>query len=196
MVTQCLGRQDPEHVAGIHLNMVFGFPGPDDGEPTAQEHAALASIEEYNRWDSGYSKQQSSRPQTLGYALADSPAGQCGWILEKFWSWSDTAGDPVARLGADRILDNVMTYWLTNSATSSARMYWESFNNPQIGPVPVPVGASIFPKEIFRTSRRWASHLYQDIRWWGEPEAGGHFAAFEQPLTFTDEVRGFFRTVR
>jgi pimeloyl-ACP methyl ester carboxylesterase len=196
MVTQCLGRQDPEHVAGIHINMAFGFPGADDGEPTEAEKAALESIEAYNRWDSGYSKTQSTRPQTIGYALADSPAGQCAWILEKFWSWSDTAGDPVGALGADRILDNVMTYWVTDSAASSARMYWESFNNPPLGPVPVPVGVSVFPKEIFRTSRRWASALYPDIRWWGEPEAGGHFAAFEQPAVFVDEVRSFFRTVR
>jgi pimeloyl-ACP methyl ester carboxylesterase len=196
MVTQCIGRQDAEHVAGIHINMVFGFPGPDDGEQTDQERESLASVEEYNRWDSGYSKQQSSRPQTIGYPLADSPAGQLAWILEKFWSWSDTGGDPVGALGADRILDNVMTYWVTNSAASSARMYWESFNNPQIGVVPVPVGASIFPKEIFRTSRRWASQLYPDIRWWNELEVGGHFAAFEQPEIFVDEVRGFFRTVR
>jgi pimeloyl-ACP methyl ester carboxylesterase len=196
MVTQCLGRQDPQHVAGIHINMAFGFPGADDGEPTEAERAALESIEAYNRWDSGYSKTQSTRPQTVGYALADSPAGQCAWILEKFWSWSDTAGDPVGALGADRILDNVMTYWVTDSAASSARMYWESFNNPPLGPVPVPVGVSVFPKEIFRTSRRWAAALYPDIRWWGEPEVGGHFAAFEQPAVFVDEVRGFFRTVR
>jgi pimeloyl-ACP methyl ester carboxylesterase len=196
MVTQCIGRQDPEHVAGIHINMVFGFPGPDDGEQTEKEKAALASVEDYNRWDSGYSKQQSSRPQTIGYPLVDSPAGQCAWILEKFWSWTDTDGDPVKALGADRILDNVMLYWLTASAASSARMYWESFNNPDIGVVPVPVGASIFPKEIFRTSRRWASQLYPDIRYWNEPEVGGHFAAFEQPEIFVDDVRAFFRTVR
>jgi pimeloyl-ACP methyl ester carboxylesterase len=196
MVTQCIGRQDADHVAGIHINMVFGFPGPDDGEQTEKEKAALASVEDYNRWDSGYSKQQSSRPQTIGYPLVDSPAGQCAWILEKFWSWTDTDGDPVKALGADRILDNVMTYWLTASAASSARMYWESFNNPDIGVVPVPVGASIFPKEIFRTSRRWASQLYPDIRYWNEPEVGGHFAAFEQPEIFVDDVRAFFRTVR
>jgi pimeloyl-ACP methyl ester carboxylesterase len=196
MVTQCQGRQDPQHVAGIHINMAFGFPGADDGEPTEAERAALESIEAYNRWDSGYSKTQSTRPQTVGYALADSPAGQCAWILEKFWSWSDTAGDPVGARGAARILDNVMTYWVTDSAASSARMYWESFNNPPLGPVPVPVGVSVFPKEIFRTSRRWAAALYPDIRWWGEPEVGGHFAAFEQPAVFVDEVRGFFRTVR
>ncbi|HMC38630.1 MAG TPA: epoxide hydrolase, partial [Acidimicrobiales bacterium] len=196
MVTTCIGQQDPEHVAGIHLNMILGFPGPDDGEPTALEQSALAGVQNYMQWDSGYSKQQSTRPQTLGYGLVDSPAGQCAWILEKFWSWSDTGGDPVGALGADRILDNVMLYWLPATGASSARMYWESFNNPPLGPVSVPMGGSVFPKEIFRCSRRWAERQFSDIRHWGEPSIGGHFAAFEQPGIFVDEVRSFFRTVR
>ena len=196
MVTTSIGVQDPEHVAGIHLNMIIGFPGPDDGEPTEMEQAALAGVQSYMAVDSGYSKQQSTRPQTLGYALVDSPAGQCAWILEKFWSWSDTDGDPVGALGADRILDNVMLYWLPATGASSARMYWESFNNPVLDPVTVPMGGSVFPKEIFRCSKRWASHQFQDIRYWNEPAVGGHFAAFEQPALYVDEVRGFFRTVR
>ena len=196
MVTTSIGIQDPEHVAGIHLNMVIGFPSPDDGEPTELEQAALAGVNDYLANDSGYSKQQSTRPQTLGYALVDSPAGQCAWIVEKFWSWSDTGGDPVGALGADRILDNVMLYWLPGTGASSARMYWESFSNPPLDPVTVPMGASIFPKEIFRSSRRWASRQFQDIRYWGEPDVGGHFAAFEQPELFVDEIRACFRTVR
>jgi pimeloyl-ACP methyl ester carboxylesterase len=196
MVTTSIGQQDPDHLVGIHLNMVIGFPGSDDGEMTEQEQAAMASVTAYMNTDSGYSKQQSTRPQTLGYGLADSPGGQCAWILEKFWSWSDTAGDPVGVLGADRILDNVMLYWLPDTGASSARMYWESFSNPPLGPVSVPTGASVFPKEIFRASRRWAARQYSDIRYWGEPKVGGHFAAFEQPALFVDEVRNFFRTVR
>ena len=196
MVTTSLAQQAPDRVAGIHLNMILGFPGPDDGEPTGQEQSALAALNAYMAYDSGYSKQQSTRPQTLGYALVDSPVGQCAWILEKFWSWSDTAGDPVGALGADRILDNVMLYWLNAAGASSARLYWESFNNPPRGPVPVPMGGSVFPKEIFRTSRRWAQRQFPDIRHWGEPAVGGHFAAFEQPAIFVDEVRRFFRTVR
>jgi pimeloyl-ACP methyl ester carboxylesterase len=196
MVTTSMAEQDPDHVAGIHINMVIGFPGPDDGEMTEAEQAALAGSQAYMDHDSGYSKQQSTRPQTLGYGLVDSPAGQCAWILEKFWSWSDTGGDPVGMLGADRILDNVMLYWLTATGASSARMYWESFNNISFAPVGVPMGASIFPKEIFRASRRWAAHRFSDIRYWGEPKVGGHFAAFEQPEIFVDEVRSFFRTVR
>jgi pimeloyl-ACP methyl ester carboxylesterase len=196
MVTTAMGLQDPGHVAGIHLNMIIGFPGPDDGEPTETEQAALAGVQSYMAVDSGYSKQQSTRPQTLGYALVDSPAGQCAWILEKFWSWSDTVGDPVGALGADRILDNVMLYWLPAAGASSARMYWESFNDPVLDPITVPMGGSVFPKEIFRCSRRWAARQFQDIRYWNEPAVGGHFAAFEQPALFVDEVRSFFRTVR
>jgi hypothetical protein len=176
--------------------MIIGFPGPDDGDLTELEQSAMAGVQEYGRWDSGYSKQQSTRPQTLGYGLVDSPAGQCAWILEKFWSWSDTDGDPVKALGADRILDNVMLYWLPATAASSARMYWESFRSPPLDQVAVPMGGSVFPKEIFRCSRRWAERQYQDVRYWGEPEVGGHFAAFEQPRIFVDEVRACFRTMR
>ena len=196
MVTTSIGQQDTEHCAGIHINMIIGFPGADDGEMTELEQSAMAGVQDYMQWDSGYSKQQSTRPQTLGYALVDSPAGQCAWILEKFWSWSDTDGDPVGALGADRILDNVMLYWLPATGASSGRMYWESFNNPPLGPVEIPMGGSVFPKEIFRCSRRWAAHQFSDIRYWGEPAVGGHFAAFEQPAIFVDEVRNFFRTVR
>jgi pimeloyl-ACP methyl ester carboxylesterase len=196
MVTTCLGAQDPEHVAGIHINMIIGFPGPDDGEPTEAEVAALAGVNDYMNHDSGYSKEQSTRPQTIGYGLVDSPAGQCAWILEKFWSWTDTDGDPVGVLGADRILDNIMMYWLPGTGASSARMYWESFNNPPLGPVSVPMGGSVFPKEIFRASQRWASHRFSDIRFWGQHDRGGHFAAFEQPELLVDDIRAFFRTVR
>jgi pimeloyl-ACP methyl ester carboxylesterase len=196
MVTTSLGHQDPSHVAGIHLNMVIGFPSADDGDMTEAEQAAMASINHYMDQDSGYSKQQSTRPQTLGYGLVDSPAGQCAWILEKFWSWTDTAGDPVGALGADRILDNVMVYWSNAAGASSARMYWESFSRPPLDPVAVPMGASVFPKEIFRPSKRWAARQYQDIRFWNELARGGHFAAFEQPALFVEDVRAFFRALR
>jgi pimeloyl-ACP methyl ester carboxylesterase len=196
-VTTALGLSDPAHVAGIHLNMVTSQPSAEDlADLTESERAALESLKHYRDWDSGYSKQQSTRPQTLGYALVDSPAGQCGWILEKFWSWSDTEGDPVAALGADRILDNVMLYWLSGTAASSGRLYWESFRRGRTGVVEVPTGASIFPKEIFRASRRWAERQYADIRQWHELPVGGHFAAFEQPALFVEEVRSFFRLVR
>jgi hypothetical protein len=163
---------------------------------TEEEQAAMASVDHYMKQDSGYSQQQSTRPQTLGYGLVDSPVGQCAWIVEKFWSWTDTSGDPVGAIGADRILDNVMLYWLPGTGASSARMYWESFSSPPFGPVSVPMGASIYPKEIFRPSKRWAAHQFSDIRHWQNMPRGGHFAAMEQPQPFVEELRNFFRPLR
>jgi pimeloyl-ACP methyl ester carboxylesterase len=196
-VSTALGQADPEHVVGIHLNMVLAQPAPEDLENlTESEKSSIASLEHYRRSDSGYATEQSTRPQTLGYALVDSPAGQCAWILEKFWSWTDTGGDPVGVLGADRILDNVMLYWLPATGASSGRIYWESFRSGRREPVSVPAAASIFPKEIFRPSRRWAERAFSDLRYWNELSVGGHFAAFEQPELFVEEVRAAFRTMR
>jgi len=195
-VTTRLGHQHPDPLVGIHLNMPSGRPPKGQTEFTPAEQKALESGQHYQRWEAGYSTQQSTRPQTLGYGLTDSPAAQCAWILEKFWSWSDCDGDPVTFFGADRLLDNITLYWLTGTATSSARLYWESFRTFRTGDVTVPVGASMFPKEIVQVPRHWAELAYPDLRYWNEPERGGHFAAFEQPAIFVDEVRNFFRLVR
>ena len=196
-VTAAIGLRHADHVAGIHLNMVVARPDPATmNDLTEQEESALAGLKYYRDWDSGYSKEQSTRPQTVGYGLVDSPAGLCAWIIEKFWAWTDCDGDPANVLSRDEMLDNVMLYWLTAAGASSARLYWESFARPQTGPVQVPVGCSIFPREIFRASRRWAQKQFPDLRYWNEPAKGGHFAAFEQPALFVDEVRAAFRTFR
>jgi pimeloyl-ACP methyl ester carboxylesterase len=195
-VTTGIGMHHPDHVVGIHLNMAIGFPDPAEGVLTEREKAAMASMDYYGKWDSGYSKQQSTRPQSVGYGLVDSPAALCAWIVEKFWSWSDCDGDPVNALSRDELLDNIMLYWLPATGASSARLYWESFGQPLLGPVPGPVGCSIFPKEIFRPSRRWAERQFPDLRYWNELDKGGHFAAFEQPAAFIDEVRAAFRAFR
>jgi epoxide hydrolase len=196
-VTTALGMRHPGHLAGIHLNMPIAFPDPASaGELTPREQAALDSMSYYDRWDSGYSKQQATRPQTVGYGLVDSPAGLCAWIIEKFWAWTDCDGDPASVLSRDEMLDNVMLYWLPGTGASSARFYWESIPAPFLGPVQVPVGCSIFPKEIFRPSRRWAEKQFPDLRYWNEPDRGGHFAAFEQPAAFVEEVRAAFRSFR
>jgi pimeloyl-ACP methyl ester carboxylesterase len=196
-VTTALGMRHPDHLAGIHLNMPIAFPDPASaGELTPREQAALDSMTYYDRWDSGYSKQQATRPQTVGYGLVDSPAGLCAWIIEKFWAWTDCDGDPANVLSRDEMLDNVMLYWLPATGASSARFYWESIPAPFLGPVQVPVGCSIFPKEIFRPSRRWAEKQFPDLRYWNEPDRGGHFAAFEQPAAFVEEVRAAFRSFR
>ena len=195
-VTTSLGVRDPAHCVGIHLNMVTVGPPHGATDHTESEQAALASLVHYQEWDSGYSTQQATRPQTLGYGLVDSPAGQAAWVLEKFWSWADHGGHPENVLTRDRLLDNVMHYWLPGAGASSGRLYWESFRRRQREPVEIPSGMSIFPKEIFRASRRWAERRFVDIRYWNELERGGHFAAFEVPEVYVDEVRAFFRTVR
>jgi pimeloyl-ACP methyl ester carboxylesterase len=195
-VTCRLGVQDPEHCIGIHLNMVTVGPPHGATDHTEAEQAALASLVHYREFDSGYSTEQATRPQTVGYGLADSPSGQAAWILEKFWAWTDHGGHPEAVITRDRLLDNVMHYWLPDAGASSARLYWESFRRGRRDPVEIPSGMSIFPKEIFRASRRWAERRFLDIRHWNELDRGGHFASFEQPGTFVDEVREFFRTVR
>ena len=188
---------DPGHLAGIHVNMpVAGPPPGGDPDLTAEEIQAMSSFEEHRRWGTGYSQQQSTRPQTLGYGLADSPAGQCAWIVEKFWAWTDCDGHPENALRRDQLLDNVMLYWLPGTGASSARLYWESFRNRTLDPVAVPAGCSIFPREIARLPRRWVEARYTDLRWWNELDRGGHFAAFEQPALFVDELRSFFRLVR
>ncbi|MDP6343176.1 MAG: epoxide hydrolase [Alphaproteobacteria bacterium] len=197
MVTEAIGQQDPEHCRAIHLNMVRARPDPetmDDLSPLERE--GLAGMKHYRDWDSGYSKQQSTRPQTVGYGLADSPVGQAAWILEKFWAWTDCDGHPENVLGRDEMLDNVMLYWLPDAAASSARIYWESFGKVPADEISLPVGCSIFPKEIFRVSRRWAAQRFTNIIHWNELDRGGHFAAFEQPGIFVDELRACFRQVR
>jgi pimeloyl-ACP methyl ester carboxylesterase len=197
IVTTATGLQDREHCAAIHLNMVIAPPDPATmGDLTEREKGALAGMQHYGDWDSGYSKQQSTRPQTVGYGLTDSPAGQAAWILEKFWSWTDSNGHPENVLSRDELIDNLMLYWLPRNAASSARLYWESFRQPSLSEVPVPTGCSIFPKEIFRASRRWAEKRFTKLIHWNELEKGGHFAAFEQPAIFVKEVRDCFRKVR
>jgi len=196
-VTTRIGAQALGHCAGIHINMPIAFPGPDDmADLTPAELAALGKFQHYQDQDSGYSKQQATRPQTVGYGLVDSPAGQAAWILEKFWAWTDNEGHPEDALGRDELLDNVMMYWLNASAASSARLYWESFGAFGGVTVAMPAGVSQFPKEIFATSRRWAERVYTDIRHWNEVDRGGHFAAFEEPDLYVEEIRAFFRHVR
>ena len=196
-VTTAIGMSGAPEVMGIHVNMVLGFPAPEDMDNlTAQEKAAIAAFEHYNTWGNGYSQQQATRPQTLGYGLADSPVGQAAWIFEKFHEWTDCGGDPLNALGMDEMLDNITIYWLTNTATSSARLYWESFRNFPNGAVDVPAGCSLFPKEIFSASRRWAERRFSRLVHWNELPKGGHFAAFEQPDLFVAEVRAAFRAVR
>lgn len=193
IVTCAIGEQALGGVAGIHINMIAGRPDPAlMTDLTALEKAAMARFQWYLEKDSGYSTQQRTRPQTLGYGLADLPVGQMAWIIEKFHGWADCNGHPENVFSRDHLLDNVMLYWLTNSAASSARLYWHSFGNVSQGDIHVPTGASLFPMELMRLSRRWAEGRYKNIAYWNELSKGGHFAAMEQPELFVAEVKACF----
>ncbi|CAM4509390.1 epoxide hydrolase family protein [Nocardia ninae] len=203
-VSTRLAQLDPDHVAGIHLLPPLAPPDPATfGDLTERERDALRTLEEAGRWESGYSRMHATRPQTAGYGLVDSPAALCAWIIEKFWAWTDCDGHPENALTKDELLDNLMMYWLPGTGASAARLYWESIaqvdewiSGEVTSTVDVPTGCSVFPKELQRPSRRWAAQRFTDIRYWSEPERGGHFAAFEQPELFVEDIRAFFRLVR
>ena len=203
-VTTAIALANKGRCAGIHVNMPSAGPTPQAREnPTERDKQALAGGRYYQQWGAGYSKQQSTRPQTLGYGLADSPMGQAAWVIEKFFEWTDCEAGPLPgkhpenAVSREELIDNVMFYWLTGSGASSARLYWESFNRAfGDGPparVALPTGCSIFPKEIVPTPRSWAEQRYANIVYWNELERGGHFAAFEQPELFVQELRACFR---
>jgi len=196
-VTTAIAVQAPAGCRGIHVNMPVARPLPEDlASPSEREVRALKALQHYQDWDSGYSKQQSTRPQSLGYGLVDSPVGLAGWILEKMWAWTDNSGSPYDALSRDAILDNLMLYWLPGNGASSARLYWESFAKFAEGEVRIPSGASQFPKEIIPAPRKWAERRYTNLVYWNEIAKGGHFAAWEQPELFVEELRNCFRLMR
>ena len=196
-VTTVIGGTDVDHCAAVHVTLAMSASPQLDGAPTPEEQRALDSLSYYAEWDSGYSKQQSTRPQSVGYGLVDSPAAQAAWVLEKFWAWTDCDGHPENVLSRDELLDNVMLYWINGNGASSARIYWESFGKgPRPAPVTIPSGFTVYPKEIFPPVRRWVEDNFTDIRYWNEQPRGGHFAAFEIPELFVDDLRACFRQFR
>ena len=206
-ITAVLGETYRPEVVGIHINMPTVPLGPLTEDSTEQERNAYADFEWHSNWGVGYQVQQSTRPQTLGYGLTDSPIGQMAWITEKFWAWTDCDGDPYTIFTKDQLLDNVTLYWMGATGASSGRLYWEAAGPiatgegtmpapAGFGPVTVPTGCSVFPHEIRRPSRRWAERRFTNIHYWNEPLRGGHFAAFEQPQIFVEEVRASFRPLR
>ena len=196
-VTNAMAAAKPPDLAAIHLNFVVAQPLAEDLVVLSErEKRALADMQRFSSEGRGYSALQSTRPQTIGYALTDSPAGQAAWIFEKLTAWSDNDGDITSVLSFDDILDNIMLYWLPGTGASSARLYWESLARFAAETVDLPVACSIFPKEIIRPSRRWAERKYPNLTYWGEPARGGHFAAFEQPDIFANELRAAFRPLR
>ena len=195
-VTTALATNHDDHCVGMHTNMPTVGPDRDTmDELTEFEQEALKGSQFYQDWDSGYSKQQSTRPQTLGYGLVDSPIGQAAWIIEKFFQWTDCQGHPENVLTRDQLLDNVMMYWLSGSGASSARLYWESFGRGgRAKDVTIPSGVTIYPKEIFKASERWVRRRYKDLRHYRIQDRGGHFAAFEQPSLFADDLLECFNS--
>lgn len=197
VVTEALAATDPAHCNGIHLNLLIAVPSGEDLQSmTAEEQQWLADIQSFDALETGYSRQQATRPQTIGYGLADSPVGQMAWIVEKFWSWVDFEKDGAAKLeqvlSKDELLDNVMMYWLNNAATSSARLYWESYGKINRESIDVPVGCSAFPGDMPSPGRRLMSKRFTNIIYWNELPKGGHFAAFEQPELYVTELRRCF----
>lgn len=199
-VTTTLAYMRAPGLAGIHLNMAMFQPTDVEiADATPQEAAMIADAERYDRDYSGYMKLQSSRPQSAAFALADSPVGLAAWIYALFQDVSDTGAEPERTIALDHIIDDIMLYWLPAAGPSSARFYWEAVREMAGGmptePVPLPAGVSMFPGEQVRLSRRWAERRFADLRFFGEADRGGHFAAIENPPTFVDHVRATFRSL-
>lgn len=201
-VTTAMGYKAPPGLAGIHLNMVMFQPIEDEiANATPAEQAMLASAQRYDQQYSGYFELQGTRPQSIGFSLADSPVGLAAWIYALFQDVSDTAGDPESVFSRDALLDDIMLYWLPNTGASSARFYWEGMREMMAGgmphsPMQTPAGISMFPGEQMRLSRPWAESRFATLLHFNEPARGGHFASLEQPELFVTELRTSFEALR
>jgi epoxide hydrolase len=209
-----LGLADPQHVAGVHLNMLATFPPANPSDQAAMgalmaelspADVARAQFAGYFAQDgAGWLKIQCTRPQSIAYGLTDSPVGQLAWIIEKFKEWTDSTDSPEDAISRDHLLTNVMLYWLTATAGSSAQLYYESehldadFFRTWGGPWPLamPAGVALFPKDAVRAIRPWAEKILPTLTHWTEFDRGGHFAALEQPALFVGDVRTFARSLR
>ncbi|MDG4792786.1 epoxide hydrolase family protein [Micromonospora sp. WMMD1082] len=205
VISMELGRVDPEHAAGVHVNMLMTFPSGDPEELTGLNESDQERLGRMARFDaelSGYMKLQATRPQTLAYGLTDSPVGQLAWIVEKFKEWTDSAKVPEDAVSRDRLLTLVSIYWLTATAGTSAALYYEDAaglrditTGVAPAPVTVPIGVAVFPQDIFLPLRRLADRDLPTIVHWNEFDRGGHFAALEEPDLYTSDVRAFARAV-
>jgi len=191
---------DASHVVGLHTNFCLAGPPPGAKDPnegvTAAELERTRARQTFFDTERGYFLEQSTKPQTIGYALDDSPAGLAAWIVEKFRAWSDVNGNVEQKFTKDELLTNIMLYWVTQSGASSARIYYENQRaKPPQGRVQVPTACAVFPKEISIAPRRWVEAQYNVTRWTEMPR-GGHFAAMEEPTLLAEDIRGFFGTLR
>ncbi|MBC8120380.1 MAG: alpha/beta fold hydrolase [Gemmatimonadaceae bacterium] len=200
-VTTMIAHKAPPGCVSIHLNFVMYQPTPEEiAEATPQEQEMLASARHYDQVLSGYAKMQGTRPQTIGYSLADSPVGLASWIYAMFQDVSDSDGKPESVFSIDEMLDDIMLYWLPNTGASSARLYWEARASMSGGassaPMHLPIAISMFPKEQVRISRRWAERRFTNLVHFNELDHGGHFAALEQSASFVAELRSGFSSLR
>jgi pimeloyl-ACP methyl ester carboxylesterase len=197
MITHQIALQQPPGCIAAHANLSLAFPAKPD-PITEAEYVAVKDRRHFQKWEGGYAAIQSTRPQTIGYGLVDSPVLLSAWIYEKFHAWADIdSGVPEDMFSYDEILDNIMLYWLPAAGASAARFYWESYHTAFRNELfEMPFGLSIFPHEVMRPSRRWAEPSYRKLIYWNEVEAGGHFAAFEQPAIFVREMRNWLRALR
>ncbi len=207
VVSDVMARQAPKGLIGIHVNMPATVP-PDvaralaDGDAapaglSVAEQAAFDQLNKFYKLGCGYSAMMVTRPQTVGYGLTDSPVGLAAWIYDKFAAWTYTGGDPERELSKDDMLDDITLYWVTNTAVSSARLYWENnANNFNAVDVSIPAAVTVFPGEIYRAPRSWCEQSYHNLIYWNEVDKGGHFAAWEQPELFSAELRAAFRPLR
>lgn len=197
MVSCEMARADEKNCAGLHLNMLVAMPPKSDSggaaDMTDEEAARMQRSEDFSKEGMGYYHIQSTRPQTLSYALTDSPAGQAAWIVEKFRDWSDCGGDVESVYSKDRLLANISLYWFSATAGSSARLYYETVHGGMEMPyISVPTGAALFPGELMRAPRKWADAAYNIVHWESYPR-GGHFAAMEVPDLLVEDIRKFNR---
>jgi pimeloyl-ACP methyl ester carboxylesterase len=199
-VSTAIGQlAEPGKLIGIHLNWALADPAKltELGGPNEEEQRYLALLQNASQAEIGYAIEQGTKPQTLGYGLTDSPVGQLAWIVEKFKTWSGCGDDLESSFTKDELLDNVMVYWLNAAAASSARLYWHSLASSMetFDEVPAPSAYSHFPADNVALSERWARTRYTDLRYYGTPQRGGHFAAYENPAEFVTEVRSGLRAL-
>jgi pimeloyl-ACP methyl ester carboxylesterase len=207
VVSDKLAAQAPAGLLGIHVNMPATVPpeiakalllgGPPPAGLSPEEKRAYEGMDALNKTGSGYALMMVTRPQTLGYSLADSPAGLAAWFYDKFADWTYSGGDPERSLTRDEMLDDISLYWLTNTGTSGARLYWENnANNFNAVDISIPAAITVFPGEIYRAPRSWAEQAYHNLIYFNEVDKGGHFAAWEEPELFSEEIRAAFRSLR
>jgi len=208
-ITDAMGRLAPEGLIGIHTNLlVTGLGGGDHPSDTEEEKAAIAALATFRASGFGYFLEQATRPQTIGYGLLDSPVALAAWMLDhdtdSYYKISRAFvdGHPSGNLTRDHILDNITVYWLTGTGASAARSYWESGRAQALaaGQAPpqasLPVGFTTFPDEIFQAPRSWVEQGYPNVSYYNKAAKGGHFAAWEEPELFSEEVRSAFRSLR